>query len=237
VSGNTDGLLFSCRRDQVEAIESDRLTGGLLKEITDAWEQETGFDLEFAEYRSIYNESVNSYFAVKADGSVKQKGPFANPWREGENGLREQMMKNPQMTICTDAAIAWILDGTPLEKTIRASTDIRQFVTVVKDTSGSSWRGEYLGKVVRYIWSVDGDPIIKGKPTTKGNFPKVPKTGGARPVMELPDEFPTDIDYDRYVEEARIILTKIGAVEKLPPPVKPLRRKVTWPMLAGWALA
>lgn len=219
VSGNTDGVVFACPRSMYKGIGTegatkDRLLGGALKEITDWWEERTGFELEFAEYRSIYNRDVNTYFAIKANGKAKRKGAIANHWHPDSPDYdpeREQMKKNPQMTICGDAVLAFLRDGVPIEKTIRENRDIRGFVTVVKATGGGTWRDEYLGKVVRYYWSTDGDPIIKvkGHPKT-GNRPKVSKTDGCRPAMTLPDEFPADIDYARYIAEAYEILHAVG---------------------------
>lgn len=220
VSGNTDGVVFKVPRAEYEGIGSegpakDRLLGGRLKAITDWWEERTGFELEFAEYRSIYNRDVNTYLAIKSNGKAKRKGAIANHWHPDSPDYdpgREQMKKNPQMTICGDAVLAFLRDGVPIEQTIRTNTDFRGFVTVVKATGGGTWRDGYLGKVVRYYWSTDGDPIVKVKahPTT-GNRPKVSKTDGCRPAMTLPDEMPADIDYQRYIDEAHAILEAIGA--------------------------
>ncbi|MFC7704858.1 hypothetical protein ACFQXB_11690 [Plastorhodobacter daqingensis] len=213
VSGNTDGVVFKLPREHYQGIEKDRLTGGLLAEITGQWERDTQFDLEFVEYAAIYNQSVNSYFAIKADGGHKRKGPLANPWSQdkADNDARGQLMKNPQATICSDAALARIKHGTPLRETIEACTDIRQFVTVIKVTKGATWRGKYLGKTIRYYWSTDGDEIIEAKPNpATGNFKKVPRTDGAKECMRLPESLPHDIDYDRYVAEAEQILKDLG---------------------------
>ena len=38
----------------------------------------------------------------------------------------------------------------------------------------------------------------------------VPKSEGAKPCMDLPDEFPDDIDYDWYIDEAYAILQDLG---------------------------
>ncbi|PTX49119.1 hypothetical protein IQ03_04815 [Gemmobacter caeni] len=212
VSGNTDGMVFKLLREHFEGITKDRLNGGLLADITGRWEKATGFDLEFVEYRAIYNASVNSYFAIKANGGHKRKGPFANPWSEDKNDydLRGQMMKNPQATICSDAALARIKHGTPLRDTIIGCQDIRQFVTVIKVSKGATWRDNYLGKTIRYYWSTDGDEVIEAEPNSLGNFKKVPKTDGAKPAMRLPDDFPDDVDYERYISEAEQILKDIG---------------------------
>lgn len=217
VSGNTDGVVFRLPCCDHEGFDGDRLAGGRLKEITDWWEKLTGFDLEFAEYSAIYNLSVNAYFALKPDGSVKRKGPLSNPWKEGDEDLRAQMMKNPNMTICSDAALAWIKDGIDPADTIRNCQDIRGFVTVVNVRGGGKWREEAIGKVVRYAWCVGGEPIyyVEPHPTT-GNFKKVSKTDGCRPLMNLPEEFPEDIDFERYIAESWDILRAVGALSDKP---------------------
>ncbi len=240
LSGNTDGVLFRCPREWFEGVAKDKLVGGFLKDICDQWERDTGFELEFAEYLSVYSQSVNSYFALKVDGGHKRKGPYANPWNPDRSDFdpRAQLMKNPQATICSDAALAMVKHGTPIEDTIHGCRDVRQFVTVIKADGGATWRGSYLGKVVRYYWSTDGDPIFKAKAhATTGNHPQVPKTEGAAPMMTLPDELPDDIDYARYVREANDILTDIGfyaqpAPEWKMPRMTKARRA---PMLWAWA--
>lgn len=211
VSANTDGVVFHC------PVELEpRLT-----EITKGWEEATAFELESTRYSGLYSQSVNSYIAIKEDGKAKRKGPLGNPLKETPPDLRTQMMTSPSMNVCADAVVEWLTKGIPVEQTIRARDDIRDFVTVVTVQGGGTWRGKYLGKVVRFIWSKDGDPIFYKKPhPTTGNFKKVSKSDGARPVMTLPDELPIDIDYDRYITEAREILLEIGADRRPPPPVK-----------------
>lgn len=219
VSANTDGLVFRIPRNLGGRIENSRLTEGALRDIIEQWEAETGFELEATEYRSLCSSSVNHYIAIKPDGKAKAKGPGWTGRHEGD--IRTQLMKNPSMEITTLAVIAYLRDGTPLEQTIRDGTDIRDFVTVVNVKGGGTWRGGYLGKVVRYIWSTDGDPILYKKPhPTTGNHKKVPKSDGCRPVMVLPDELPIDIDYDRYLEEAHELLMMVGVARRSPEPVR-----------------
>ncbi len=191
VSANTDGVVFYCPRDK--AIELDNL-------IT-AWEQETGFEIERTLYKALYNSSVNTYIAVREDGKIKRKGYIADPWSEGN--LRGQMMKNPQMTICSEAIVQYLKEGTPFDQTIKTSTDPRQFVTVIKVTNGAIWRKHYLGRAIRYYWSIYGEPIL-----TEGR--KVPKTEGARPLLELTNELPLDLDLLRYHEETVKMAVDLG---------------------------
>jgi hypothetical protein len=182
----------------------------------------TGFELESTRYSGLYSQSVNSYIAIKENGKAKRKGPLSNPLKETPPDLRTQMMTSPSMNVCADAVVAWLTQRhVPVEETIRARDDIRDFVTVVKVEGGGTWRGKYLGKYVRFIWSKDGDPILSKKAhATTGNHKKVPQERRLPPVMVLPDELPIDIDYDRYIAEAREILLNIGADRRPPPPVK-----------------
>jgi hypothetical protein len=67
-------------------------------------------------------------------------------------------------------------------------------------------RPEYLGKVVRWYYSTAAPgPIIYN---TNGNT--VSLSYGAKPCMNLPDEFPTDIDYGWYLANCESILKDIG---------------------------
>lgn len=65
---------------------------------------------------------------------------------------------------------------------------------------------EYLGKVARWYYGVGSPgPIVYA---SNGNT--VSLSYGAKPCMTLPDEFPTDIDYEWYMKKADSILHDIG---------------------------
>lgn len=194
VSANTDGVVFRCPRRALSHLD----------EILSAWEHDTGFKTERTPYKALYSASVNTYLALKEDGTVKRKGGIvADPWIEGD--LRGQMMKNPQMTILSRAVVSYLTAGTPLDATIRGCADPRAFITVIKVAGGATWRGHPLGRAVRYYWATGGEPI---RYLSNGN--KVQKTEGARPLPELTDELPADIDYLRYYEEAARLATELG---------------------------
>jgi hypothetical protein len=216
VSANTDGVVMKVPRSIYYGMTKDRPTGGILKEIIDWWEKTTSFVLEGAEYSSIYNRDVNFYVAIKPNGKGKRKGYIANHWHVDSPEYSpsfEQMKKNPNMTVCGDAILAFLTKGTPIEDYIRGYTDVRGFVRVIKAKGGGDWNGEYLGKTVRFYWSKNGTPIMKGKPHAKtGNRAKVSKSDGCRPIMTLPDDYavPEDLDYQRYVDETYEILAALG---------------------------
>ena len=155
VSANTDGVVFRCPRDlwdgfvlNDEGKATDRLRPSPIQDIIDWWEAATASTLEFAEYRSIYSQGVNSYIAIKPDGGFKRKGKLANHWRKelpwgGENTdydpKREGLKKAPSMTICADAVLGYLLHGIPVEETICGCTDIREFITIVAAAGGATW--------------------------------------------------------------------------------------------------
>lgn len=67
-------------------------------------------------------------------------------------------------------------------------------------------RPEYLGKVIRWYYGTNSPgPIVN---MVSGNI--VPLSYGAQPCMTLPDEFPSDVDYDWYIRKSMQILLDIG---------------------------
>ncbi len=183
MSANTDGIITHCPRSMT----------WLRDDIIAWWESVTGFSMEHAEYSAVYSRDVNSYIAVKPDGEVKLKGEFAPP-EPGASGW-----PNPTGQICVDAIVAYLTNGTPLADTIHACTDVRRFVHVRAVKGGGVWRGEPLGKVVRWYYSNSDEADCI---TYLSNGNKVATSDGCRPMMELTDHIPSDLDYDRYVSDA-----------------------------------
>lgn len=65
---------------------------------------------------------------------------------------------------------------------------------------------EYIGKAVRWYYGIGETRDLR----YKTNSNSVPRTRGAVPVMELPDEFPSDVNHDWYIREAYGILRDVG---------------------------
>lgn len=187
VSANTDGVVIKCPRAKLD----------VLADLVFAWECVTGFETEETRYKALYSRDVNNYVAIK-DGGYKAKGVYA------PTGIH----KNPDAQITVDAAIAYLIHGKPVADTIRACSDIRQFVKVRRVNGGGAVYGDqFLGRVVRCYYARGAEGAIH----YKVNGYKVPDTDGARPLQVLPEQFPTDVDFDRYIADAESILTDIGA--------------------------
>lgn len=209
VSANTDGIVIKCRKDARDYM----LT------VIEWWEKATNFETEEVQYKALFSSSVNSYIALKAEGGVKLKGDFAPPEPVASS------WPSPTNQVCVDAVCSYLEHGFPIETYIRTCTDPKMFVSVRKVTGGATWRGEYIGKTVRWIYAHGGEAMFSRKGHHKtGTKGKVAETDGCRPLMELPDELPADIDYGRYVEEAKKILINIGHTP--PPPKVRVGRKV-----------
>lgn len=185
VSANTDGIVSLLSKDKKELFET----------LCQDWELFTGFGLEDKEYKALYSRDVNNYLAL-TDNDFKGKGIFT----------LNELSKNPQADICIEAVIAFLKDNAPLEKTINDCKDVRRFLSVRAVTGGAVYKGDYLGKVVRFYYAKNGTSIHYAK-----NNNKVPKSDGCKPLMEL-TELPNDIDYVRYVREAEGILESIGHI-------------------------
>jgi hypothetical protein len=65
---------------------------------------------------------------------------------------------------------------------------------------------QYLGKVVRWYYATGSCATIRY--SGSGNL--VPRATGIRPLMELPDYLPNDIDYEWYINETKSLLKDIG---------------------------
>lgn len=197
VSANTDGI--------VTIVPTDNAT--VFRAVVAEWEWETLYGTEEVEYQALYSRDVNNYLAVPLKGATKTKGAFGacGPGLKGAMGLK----KNPNCEIAVEAVTKLLVDGTPIEDTVYACTDIRKFVVVRKVTDGAlDQYGDPIGKSVRWTY------------TTRTRLPftyakdgkTVPKSHGARPLMELPpdNELIDDIDFAYYVREAYAILQDIG---------------------------
>ena len=159
------------------------------------WMLSTGFNLEETSYKGLYSRDVNNYFAVTQSGKIKGKGVY------GKTGLG----KNPNARIVAEAVMAKILDDVPFMTTLKDCKDFTKFLIVRTVNGGAQFNGELLGRVVRWVYTTSGEVITYAK---NGN--KVPKSDGGEPFQNLPESFPTNLDYARYEAECQKLLASMG---------------------------
>lgn len=213
VSANTDGIVSQVPQKGRDVFEN----------VIRQWEGITNFETEETGYHSIYSKDVNNYIAVKykEDPSTKKqnfgkiwlpekevcklKGAYSNPWPDKKAQIF-RFHVNPTFQICTEAICEMLMQGTPVAHTIRQSTDITKFVSVRDVKGGGHCDSVYVGKFVR--WYIGTDSVSTINYLESGN--NVPETEGACPCMDLPETFPSDVDYNWYEERVQQMLIKIG---------------------------
>jgi len=189
VSANTDGIVVFAPKAMENA----------LADVMFGWELDTSYELERNDYAALHSRDVNNYFAVKKNGLVKRKGAFA----------QVDLTKNPVFEIVSDAVADHLAGKADYCNVIRSCRDLNKFVMQRKVTGGAVWRGKGIGKVVRFYYSTEVGPdetINYAKNTNK-----VPQSDGAKPCPDLPEMFPSDVDFERYVGMARMVFDQIGA--------------------------
>jgi hypothetical protein len=65
--------------------------------------------------------------------------------------------------------------------------------------------GEYVGSIVRWYYSVNGGAMYY-----RNNGNTVPMSQGSKPIMDLPDTLPDDLDYQWYIDYANKQLEVLG---------------------------
>lgn len=199
VSANTDGIVVACPPARYEEM----------KELFAAWERHTGLETEETEYVALYSANVNNYIAVQPNGKTKTKGWYC----ERGSAHNSVLSKNPEALICSDAVQKFLAKGVPISKTIRECQDIRRFV-VVRAVAGGGvkvWgddHTEYLGKKIRWYYAKD----VPGEIVYARSGNKVARSDGAKPLMQLCQGIPEDMDFEWYEAKADRILKEIGAV-------------------------
>ena len=187
ISANTDGLEYYCPRDKVELAEA----------IIFDLELASGYNMEHGEYQSLHAKDVNNYVAVY-DGYVKSKGIYAET----------TLSKGRSTPIVYEAIRRYLLDGSDMLETILDCKDINEFVSARTVKGGAVYKGEYLGKMVRWYYCGNGDSIHY---STNGNLvPKTAEGNGVRPMMDLTEEIPKDLDHMWYFNEAVSKLKDLG---------------------------
>lgn len=202
VSANTDGVVFRCPVGKVEELNT----------VSMMWENATGFVTEETRYKALYSRDVNNYIAIKEDGECKTKGVYS----EVGSALNSPLSKNPENYIVSMALQEFLSKGVPVAETVlnrgrnvktkHYTTEVSRFVTVRTVKGGAEKAGVYLGKAVRWYYAVEETGEFNY--VLSGN--KVPKTDGAKPLMEMSDVLPNDLDFDKYINEAEDALYDVG---------------------------
>lgn len=165
---NTDGIMFAI----------DRSEDALAAQIVAEWSEVTRFEMERDDFARVIQKDVNNYVGIKTDGKMKTKGGFVSLYNGGS-------FKSNSLAIIDKAVVDFLVNGTPVEETIKNATDIFDFQRIEK--TGSTFEGSYLYygseklplQKVNRIYAVtvqDYGKIVKGK-WIREKRKKDPETG------------------------------------------------------------
>lgn len=119
---NTDGILYACKKDKYEELQT----------VLSEWENLTKLTLETEKFTSFYQLAINDYFGVDINNDIKKKGFFLTDVTLGK-GLSPK--------IIPEAIINYFVHNIPVEDTIKSCRDIRKFLQAEK--TGKQWTVEY----------------------------------------------------------------------------------------------
>lgn len=201
ISANTDGIVCLVPKELEQKYQ----------ECGQYWQKVTGFNLEETRYSSYYARDVNSYVAVKVGAKTLKDIKVKGPYSEVGSQSGTQLDTNPTTQICTDAVKQLLLDGTPIEQTIRNCKDFTRFITVRQAKyPGAHKDGAYLGKILRWYYAKN----IIGTINTVATNNKVADSEGGKPCLDLPLEFPEDVDYTWYINKTVDMLFDINYYQR-----------------------
>ena len=121
---NTDGIMFYINRSE----------DALASQIVEEWSQVTRFEMERDDFAKIYQKDVNNYIGILTSGKMKTKGGFVSLYNGGS-------FKSNSEVIIDKAVVEYLVNGTPVEDTIRGATNIFDFQRVEK--TGGTFEGSY----------------------------------------------------------------------------------------------
>lgn len=213
---NTDGLSFYCKREHLDEISK----------VVEDWEKVTKLEMERALYSKMAIRDVNNYIAIYDNGKYKRNGAyeFKIAHRDGE-GL--QFHQNQSALIIREAAFEKIVNGTPVEETIKNCKDPYDFCLRTKVPRSSrlitiSDSGEQTlqQNICRYIISNRGEKLVKIMPPLPDSEDRSEREFNIESDWYVStcnnmDDFNWDINYDYYIFEACKLVDGVGEVWKV----------------------
>lgn len=118
VQYNTDGIFLRCPKAKKD--EYDRVIA--------EFEAISRLNMETESFQSMYQLAINDYFAVQANGKIKEKGVFITKTKLGK-GLTPKIIPK--------AIQAYFLQNIPVEDTLAQATDIKDFL--MSEKTGKQW--------------------------------------------------------------------------------------------------
>lgn len=202
IQSNTDGLIIQIP-DTDEAFDD-------IDDICYEWEQRTRMSLGFDTIDEIWQKDVNNYVFRFQNGKIERKGAYVKELNDLDNDL----------PIVNQALVDFMINDIPVEQTIDACDDMKQFQKIVKVSSKyiCGWHnGQKLtDKTFRVFASKNPFDTYIGKIKMKKGIEAIEKfantpehcfiQNGDINGMAVPDE----LDKQYYIQMAKTRLKQFG---------------------------
>lgn len=118
IQSNTDGVLVKLRDGSQKAFDD-------VDDIANEWEERTGLELEFDEYRKVIQKDVNNYIIVDPEGHYKSKGSY----------VKKLGRLDYDLPIVNKAVVQNLINNIPVRETVFGCKDLKEFQQIKKISS------------------------------------------------------------------------------------------------------
>ncbi len=121
IQSNTDGILVKLfQKEDKDMIIS----------ICNEWSKRTRMDLEFSEFRKVFQKDVNNYIIVPDGELYDEKGKPR--WKSKGAWAKKLSKLDNDLPIVNKALVDYLVHGVPIEKTIMDCDELMQFQKITK---------------------------------------------------------------------------------------------------------
>lgn len=201
IQSNTDGILILIKRKDFDKVD----------DIVYEWETRTRLGMEFTFAKRIYQKDVNNYVMVTYDGHIKSKGAY----------VKELSKLDYDLPIVNKAMVEYMVNDTPIEKTINECKELIMFQKVFK-LSGKYARVWHNNKFMtdkcyRVFASKNTHDTYLGKQKSEGatieRFANTPEHCFIYNDSIVGIETPEELDRSFYIELTRERLRQFGVLK------------------------
>ncbi len=203
-------LMDMCYQEGIEVLLVN--TDGIVtkqnpSQVIDWWQQELKMTLETKKITKYVIKDSNNHILKYADGSIKVKGiAFAN---------ESSASKQTNFAIVQKALVECLMNGVPMETTIRECKDLHQFVGCyvkgpsileLKSSPTPDEVGLVMPNLVRWYIGESGQTLYRRNIKT---VTKIADSENFINCNKMPISFPDDLNYNQYIKMASTKLQKL----------------------------
>jgi DNA polymerase len=125
IQSNTDGILVR----MPDGADPDEWFD-LIDDIAFEWEQRTSLVLEFQEFKEVFQKDVNNYVIIPDGELFDEKGKPR--WKSKGAYVKKLSPLDYDLPIINKALVDYMVHGIPIEQTINACDELKEFQLVTK---------------------------------------------------------------------------------------------------------